>query len=149
MTKSQILNYIYNPAAAKANAWMVKRFKKETFLKALEIYHTESHTAARQYLNYVKVKKNPASNYRKAVKELMKKADLLDLGKRINELYQEYDPFDFEEDMCPPEEIAQYIADKESVILDDLNGMMENCCDDTEMHDRIKAMIEEVSAYYR
>lgn len=73
----------------------------------------------------------------------------METARKINELYSDYDPYDFEEDMCPPEEIAQYIVNKDSVVLDDLNGMLENCDEGDEMFDRISDMINEVSAYYR
>lgn len=141
MTKSEILNLVYNPAAAKANAWKVDFYRKETFLKALEIYHTVSHTAAREFLNGETMKNYPRSYH--------KYSNVLDIAKKINDLYSDYDPYDFEEDMCPPEEIAHYIVNKDSVVLDDLNGMLENCDEGEEMFDRISDMIKEVSVYYR
>lgn len=76
MTKSEILNLVYNPAAAKANAWKVNSYRKETFLKALEIYHTVSHTAAREFLNGETMKNYPRSYskyYREMKMELIEK----------------------------------------------------------------------------
>lgn len=141
MTKSEILNVIYNPSAAKANAWKANSYRKETFLKALEIYHIESHTAARKFLNGETMKRYPRSYH--------EYSNVLEIARKINELYSDFNPYDLEEDMCPPEEIAQYIANKDSIVLDDLNGMLEDSADYDEMFDRINDMINEVSVYYR
>lgn len=67
----------------------------------------------------------------------------------VNELYQDYDPFDFDEDMCPAEEIASWIAAKDFRLPQELMEMAIECSGGyEEMKEKVLNVFNEVMKHY-
>lgn len=77
--------------------------------------------------------------------------NLIETAKKVNELYQDYDPYDFEPDLCPPEEIAAMINEKDYTIPQDLMELITNCheCANYEAEDKYLSVFNEVMDFYR
>lgn len=67
---------------------------------------------------------------------------------KVNELYQDYDPFNFEEEMCPAEEIAKLIAAKDFRLPQELMEMAVECDDYDELKEEILDVLNEVMKHY-
>lgn len=60
MTKKEMHYTIFNPSSAKANRWMIERYKKSTYEEAMEI-RKDSRTKAKKYL--AEANKRPEAKY--------------------------------------------------------------------------------------
>lgn len=52
---------------------------------------------------------------------------ILKYAVQINKLCQDYDPYDFEPEIYPPEEIATMIINQDDTVLTDLMEIASNC----------------------
>lgn len=67
---------------------------------------------------------------------------------KVNELYKDYDPYNFDEEMCPAEEIASIIAKKDFCLPQELMEIMTECSDDEVMKGKVLGVFNEVMKHY-
>ena len=75
---------------------------------------------------------------------------ILKYAVKVNEICQDADPFDFEPEMCPAEEIAAMIINKDDVVLTDLSEIMENALasDDLDFYRKVKNVLDHIKVFY-
>lgn len=77
--------------------------------------------------------------------------EAMEMAIKLNDLYQDLDPYDFDPDSFPPEEIAGLIENKEKWLLDDLKGLIKDCTEreHDEMTIKMQQLLSDLEKLYK
>lgn len=77
--------------------------------------------------------------------------EAMKMAVKLNDFYQDLDPYDFDPDSFPPEEIAGLIENKEKWIIDDLKEIMKNSidCEHYDFAEKVLQLLKDLEKLYQ